>query len=318
VSSAGFISFAPMTGGGGIWPVAVPGQTGTTQTGAIRLVSPGYFDTLGTPLILGRDISDSDVLDSPQVAVVSESFVRRYWPNQDPIGRTFHFAFEGFPFAQLDRTVVGVVRDIRFRGLERRSEPQIYLAYRQLPDGPSYYAPKDLVVRSSIDPAQLVPAVRAVVQQADPEMPISAVRTLRDIVDLQTAPRSMQLRLVAAFAALSLLLAGLGIHGLLSFAVGQRKAEFGLRIALGAQRRDIISVVLREALLLTGIGIVTGLIVSHYVGRWMESLLAGVSSSDPASLAVTIIVALAMTLSGSLLPAIRATRADPTAVIRGE
>src|SRR5262245_44018968 len=318
VSNAGMISFAPMTGGGGIWPVAVPGQTGTTQTGAIRFVSPGYFETIGTRLVLGRDISDSDIVDSPQVAVVSESFVRRYWPNQDPVGKTFSFAFDNFPFAQLDRTVVGVVGDVRFRGLERQSEPQIYLAYRQLPDGPAYYAPKDLVVRTSIDAAQLVPSIRAVIQQADPEMPISAVRTLRDIVDLQTASRSMQLRLVAAFAVLSLLLAGLGIHGLLSFAVGQRKPEFGLRIALGAQPRDIVSVVLREALLLTGIGIVAGLIVSHYVGRWMESLLAGVSASDPASLVMTIIVAVAMTLSGSLLPAIRATRADPTAVIRGD
>ena len=318
VSNAGMISFAPMTGGGGIWPVAVPGQTGTPQTGAIRFVSPGYFDTIGTPLTAGRDISDSDIVDSPQVAVVSESFARRYWPNQDPIGQTFHFAFDNFPFAQLDRTIVGVVGDVRFRGLERRSEPQIYLAYRQLEDGSTYYAPKDLVVRSAIDLAQLVPSIRAVIQQADPEMPISAVRTLRDIVDLQTAPRSVQLRLVAAFAALSLVLAGLGIHGLLSFAVSQRKPEFGLRIALGAQRSDIVSVVLREALLLTGVGLVTGLIVSHYVGRWMESLLAGVSSSDPASLVMSIIVALVMTLSGSLLPAIRATRADPTAVIRGE
>jgi len=318
VANAGMISFAPMTGGGGIWPVTVPGQTGTPQTGAIRFVSPGYFDTIGTRLTRGRDISDSDIVDSSQVAVVSESFAQRYWPNQDPIGQTFNFAFDNYPFAQLDRTVVGVVGDVRFRGLERRSEPQIYLAYRQLEDGPTYYAPKDLVVRSSIDPAQLVASVRAVIQQADPEMPISAVRTLRDIVDLQTAPRSMQLRLVVAFATLSLLLAGLGIHGLLSFAVGQRKPEFGLRIALGAQPRDIISVVLREAVLLTGIGIVTGLIVSRYVGRWMESLLAGVSASDPASLGVTIVVALAMTLSGSLLPALRATRADPTAVIRGE
>jgi len=318
VSTAGMISFAPMTGGGGIWPVAVPGQTGTPETGAMRFVTPGYFETIGTPLIRGRDISDSDITDSPQVAVISESFARRYWPNQDPIGQTFHFAFDNFPFAQLDRTVVGVVGDVRFRGLERRYEPQVYLAYRQLEDGPTYYAPKDLVVRTSMDPAQLVASVRAVIQQADPEMPISAVRTLREIVDLQTAPRSMQLRLVVAFAALSLLLAGLGIHGLLSFAVGQRKPEFGLRIALGAQSRDIISVVLREALLLTGIGIITGLIVSHYVGRWMESLLAGVSASDPPSLVVTIVVALAMTVSGSLLPALRATRADPTAVIRGE
>jgi putative ABC transport system permease protein len=211
------------------------------------------------------------------------------------------------------------VRDVRFRGLERRSEPQVYLSYKQLPDRTSpYYAPKELVVRSTVNTASLIPAIRAVIQGSDPEMPISAVRTLQEVVDRQTAPRTTQIRLIAAFAALSLLLAGVGIHGLLSFAVGQRKPEFGLRIALGARRGDILSIVLREGLLLTGIGTIIGLVLAYSVGRSMEALLADVAASDPLTLGITTLVAAIMTLSGSLLPALRATQADPSAVIRGE
>jgi len=318
VSGAGFISFLPMTGGGGIWPVVVAGQVGIPETAAFRLVSPGFFAAMGTPIIVGRDIGDLDVLGGPHVAVVSESFAKRYWPNQNPIGQTFHFAFD-FPFARQEKTVVGIAGDVRFRGLERLNEPQVYLPYRQLPDRTStYYAPKDLVVRSSMDTATLVPLIRSMIQKAEPEMPISAVRTLKDVVELQTEPRTTQIRLIAAFAGLSLLLAGIGIHGLLSFAVGQRKPEFGLRIALGAQRRDILSIVFREGLVLTATGTLLGLIAAYYVGRSMEALLAGVAATDPLTLTVTAIVAFAMTLSGSLLPALRATRADPTAVIRGD
>lgn len=195
----------------------------------IRFVTPGYFESMGIPLRAGRDVSESDTLDSPPVVVVSESFVRRYWPDQNPLGRSFHFAMNGFQYALQDKSIVGVVGDVRFRGLERDSEPQVYLAYRQIPDRTStYYAPKELVVRSSTDATALTPSIRSIIQKADPELPISAARTLRDVVDLQTAPRSTQIRLVAAFAALSLLLAGLGIHGLLSFAwvSGHRNSVF--------------------------------------------------------------------------------------------
>jgi hypothetical protein len=264
-------------------------------------------------------MSESDNLDAPFVAVVSESFARKYWPNQDPLGRTFHFDFNNFPFAAQDRVVVGVVGEVRFRGLERPSEPQVYLAHRQLPDRTStFYSPRELVIHSSEDAAALVPSIRRIIQKADPELPISAVRTLTDVIDLQTAPRSTQMRLVAAFAALSLLLAGIGIHGLLSFAVGQRSQEFGLRIALGAQSRDILAMVLREGLMLAGIGAILGLVFSYCAGRSMQALLAGVAPFDPATVVVAGVVAFTMTLSGSLLPALRAMRTDPATVIRME
>jgi predicted permease len=323
VESAAYISSIPMVQGGGIWPVATPGvdvnEYANSATVGMRVVSPGYFETLGIPFRAGRDVSESDSLDSPQVAVVSESFVRKYWPNQDPIGRKFHFAFANFDYAQQDKTVVGVVGDVRFRGLESRNEPQVYLAYRQLPDNTAtFYAPKELVIRYSNQSNSLIPAVRRIIRQADPEMPIPAVRTLRDVVDLQTAPRATQIRLVVSFAALSLLLAGIGIHGLLSFVVGQRSSEFSLRLALGAQTRSIFSMVLREGLFLACLGMVLGLVLSFFAGRWLEALLAGIGPFDILTVGVSCVVALTLTLSGSLVPALRAMRSDPTSVIRGQ
>jgi len=134
VSNVAFISSLPMTPGGGIWPVAATGANGDVKTVGMRVVTPAYFDTMGIPIHSGRDFIESDTVDAPPVAIVSESFARQYWPNQDPLGRRFHFAFSNFPFAAQDRVVVGVVGDVRFRGLERRSEPQVYLSDRQLPD----------------------------------------------------------------------------------------------------------------------------------------------------------------------------------------
>ena len=176
-------------------------------------------------------------MSSQMVAVVSDSFVRRYWPDSDPIGRTFTIAFS-------ERTVVGVVGDIRVRGLERPSEPQVYLPYRQVEDGSfTFYAPKELVVRTSTDPSGLTPAIRRIVREADPDLPLARIRTLADVVDTQTAPRVTQLRVLQAFALLSLLLAGIGIHGLLAYAVSERRAEIGLRVALGAKRSSILTLI---------------------------------------------------------------------------
>jgi putative ABC transport system permease protein len=326
VINAAYISSVPMgPQGGGIWPVTGTGaesnerdSNGIRNVG-MRLVSSGYFDTMRISLRAGRDILDSDDLRSAPVAVVSESFAQRYWPNQDPLGRKFHFAFDHFPFAEQDRTVVGVVEDVRFRGLERPSEPQVYLSYKQLPDRTSpFYAPKALMVRFAGDGTGLAPPIRDIIRKADPEIPITAVQPLRDFVDLQTASRSTQIRIIGSFAALSLLLAGIGIYGLLSFAVGQRSPEFGLRIALGAHSLDILSLVLREGVVLAVSGSAIGLLVSYFAGRSMRALLADIGPFDPATAGTAGIVVLAMTLLGSLLPALRAMRTAPTTVIRAE
>src|SRR5262245_35724403 len=321
VSNAALISSLPMMPGGGIWPVAATAAdtNGDAKTVGMRVVTLAYFDTMGIPIHSGRAFSESDPVDSPPVAVVSESFARQYWPNQDPLGRRFHFALSNFPFAEQDRVVVGAVGDVRFRGLERRSEPQVYLSDRQLPDRMlMFYAPRELVIRTATDSAALIAPIRRIIQGADPAVPISSVRMMSDVVNIQTAPRSTQIALVTTFAALSLLLAGIGVHGLLSFTVGQRLPEFGLRIALGAQTREILSMILREGIVLAGVGVLCGLLLSYYAGNAMRTLLAGVSPIDPATLGVSVVAVLGMSLSGSLLPAIRAIRTDPTKAMRVE
>ncbi len=315
VLEAGYISFLPMTMTGGIWPVETaggPAEAAEARVASLRFVTPGFFDAMGIPLRAGRRLAESDTPGSPRVAVVSESFVKQNIPGESPIGHRFHFAFE-------DREIVGIAADIRVRGLERTSEPQVYLPHRQMADGSlTWFAPKDLVVRSAVAPASLTPAIREIVAKADPRIPISEVRLLSDVVEADTAPRQIQARVLGAFAATALLLAGIGIHGLLAFTVSQRSREIGVRVALGAQPRDVLEMVVRRGLLLAAIGVGLGAALAYGAGRAMQTLLVGISPADlPAFLAAGA-AALLMTLAGCLAPAIRAVRLDPIAAIRSE
>lgn len=315
VSSAAYISGLPMVMTGGIWgatPEGEPPQFPEKRMVSMRYVTPGFFETLGIPLRLGRDVALTDTASSPFVAVVSESFATKYLPGGSPIGRRFRCVFEM-------RTIVGVVGEVRVRGLERPSEPQVYLSSAQSADGrTSGYAPKNLVLRSSVGVGTLLPSLRQIISKADPQLPISDVRPLTDIVDAETAPRSVQVRVLAGFAAIAFLLAGIGIHGLLAFAVSHRTREIGVRIALGARRRDILEMVLRRGAVLALAGIAAGVAVAWIAGRLMEALLAGVSAHDAATFAAAIVLALVMTLLGSVVPAMRALRVNPIEAIRAE
>jgi predicted lysophospholipase L1 biosynthesis ABC-type transport system permease subunit len=277
----------------------------------MRFVTPRYFETMGIPL-RGRDVSDADTGTAPFVAVVSESFARRVWPGQDPLGRQFKLAF-------FDRTVVGVAGDVRVRGVERESEPQVYLPSQQVPDGGViFYAPKDLAIRASADPAVLMPLVRRVIAQADPQQPISDARTMADVVQGETGARTAQVRVLLAFAAAALVLAAVGIHGLLSFVVRSRSQEIGVRVALGAQPRDVLALVLRQAARRTLTGVLAGLVLAYAAGRAMQALLFGVSPHDAATFAGAGLMCALMAVGGGLLPALRALRVDPIAVMRAE
>ena len=316
VRSAAYISYLPMAMGGGIWPVALAGQPtvrAAGQTASMRFVTPGFFTSLGIPLRAGREIAETDDLNQPFVALVSESFARRYWPGDDALGKRFQFGMN-------ERTVVGVAGEIRVRGLERTSEPQVYLPYKQVRDGQigTGYAPKDLVIRASVPPASLVPAVRRIVHDVDAEQPVSNVQTMSEIVSDQTASRAVQVRLVGAFAAIAFLLAAVGIHGLLAFTVSQREHEIGVRMALGAQRGTIVRMVMRQGALLALAGILPGLAVAYGAGRAMESLLAGVHPGDAATFLAAAMLCVVMTLAGTLLPVLRAVRVTPASVFRGE
>jgi predicted permease len=315
VMDAAYITALPMTWGGGIWPVEVDGRSRILTEGnsaSLRFVTPGIFSTLGIPIKLGRGVSDNDTADRPWVAVVSESLVQRYWPHEQPIGRHFKFGFH-------DREVIGVVGDIRARGLERTSEPQVYLSSQQdLDDGLTYYASKDLVIHSSQPPERLLPAIRQIVHAADPEQPISNVRTMDEVVAGETESRTIQMRVLVVFAGVAIVLAGLGIYGLLAFTVSMRQEEFGIRLALGAGHGDIFKMVLVQGAVLAVAGLVPGLALAYIAARLMESLLAGVRPADALTFSVAAAVCLITTLLGTLFPALRAVRADPTAIMRAE
>jgi len=309
VSAAGYVSFLPMAMKGGMWPVLLAGRDHDSGMAIVRFVTPGFFETLRIPILRGREPA---ALDRPLAAVVSESFARRYWAYADPLGRRFRLGPQV-------RQVVAIVGDIHARGIESESEPQVYLPYQQVPNGAApFWAPKDLVVRTTLASGALAPMVRDVVRAVDPEQPVSDVRSLSGIVDAETAPRAIQAGVVVAFAAISIVVAAIGIGGFLSFVVSQRAREIGIRIALGAQPREILEAVFLRGLALGGTGIALGSAIAVAVARTMRALLWGVGPADPIAVSTAVALTLAMTLAGTVLPAIRAARVDPMAQIRPE
>jgi predicted permease len=316
VQGAGYVSFLPLTMRGGIFPIWVEGQprdtTRFSMDAMYRIATPGYFSAMGIPLLSGRDFGEQDSLTQIRTAIVSANFARKFWPNQNPLGRRFEVAEEM-------RTVVGVAGDVKGRGLERDSEPQVYTPYSQIDQGYEWFQPKDLALRTTLDPASLIPAVRRIIWSADPDQPISDVQTLPELLETETtAPRRLQLRLLGVFTGLALLLAAIGIYGLLSFLVSQRTSEIGVRLALGARAGGILGMFMRQGLTLAGIGLILGLAGAYLAGRGMERLLFGVKPSDPLAYAAAAILCLVTTLFACYLPARRASRIDPMVTVRSE
>ena len=192
------------------------------------------------------------------------------------------------------------------------------MPYKQHRNMSTYYAPKDLVVRGNSSVANLAPALRRIIHEADPAQPVASVRMLPDIVDSSTAPRRVQVDVLGAFAAIAFLLAAIGIHGVLAFAVSNRTQEIGVRMALGAGSGDILSMILGEGTVLAVAGLGIGVALAYAAGRWLQSLLAGVAPGDAGTFAAAIGLCLFMTLIGSLAPAVRAVRIDPVTAIRSE
>jgi predicted permease len=315
VSGAAYTSGLPMVMTGGIAGVEVPGREvrpRRLEAVSVRWVSSRFFQVLRIPVRRGRSVDDTDAADRLLVAVVSESFAERYWPGQDPIGMTFRVRDQ-------DRTVVGVVGDIKVRGLERTSEPQVYFPTDQVPEGfGGFYHPKDLVIRFIGKPASFVTAARRIIRAADPDLPITNVRMMTDVVAGETATRRAQLGVLGALAAIALLLAGVGIHGLLAYTVSQRSQEIGVRLALGAEPGGIGRLVLREGLVLAVVGIVPGVAAAYAAARALSTLLFGVPPGDPVTLLAAVGVALLMTVAGSIVPAWRAVRVSPVSAMRAE
>jgi len=317
VKSAAMTGYLPMVFGGGIFPASLPGtpqgSPDAISTG-IRYITPSYFETLGIRFIAGRDITERDDFNAPFVVVISQSLGQRLWPGQDPIGRRMNVAF-------FDRTVVGVVQDIHVRGLEQTSEPQVYMPSDQVPNRwLTFHMPKDLAIRAGGDAEALAlaPAVRRIVHDADPQMPVIDVQLLRDVVALQTAARRLQVTMLLAFAGAAFLLAAVGIHGLLSFIASRRRHEVGVRVALGATRQTILGMFVRHGLMLGVGGVLVALPLAYVGARAMQALLFGVTVSDPVAYGSAVLVAIVMAFAGSLIPALRIASVNPNDALRAE
>ena len=271
----------------------------------LRTITPDYFQVLRTPLLRGRFFTQSDTADAPPVAIVNEALAKKYWPNEDALGKRITFSDPRKPDPKWI-TIVGIVRSIRHRGLDVDPAPEYYLPY-SLDTERSMV----LVVRSAQDPRTLASAIRREIQSIDPDQPLANIRTLENVTADSVAPRRMSMVLLGAFAGIALLLAGVGIYGVISYLVVQRTHEIGVRMALGAQRSDVLRLVVGHAAKLVGIGSVIGLVLAFMSTRTLSALLYNVGAFDAATFAFVTIALAAVALLASYVPALRATRADP-------
>ncbi len=279
-----------------------PGEPGPDEE--IRAITPEYFRVLQTPLLEGRFFNDADTADSPQVVIINEALARKYFPKGDALNKriTFDDPRKDPKWVR----IVGIVGSIRHRRLDLDPQPEYYVPQAQFP-----VRSMVLAVRSGQDPRTLTSAIRREIQSIDPDQPIANVRTLQAVTADSIAPRRMSVALLGVFAGIALLLAGVGIYGVISYLVVQRTHEIGVRMALGAQRSDVLGLVVGHALKLVGIGTVIGLILAFLSTRTLSALLYSVGAFDPTTFVFVTIALAAIALLASYIPALRATRADP-------
>ena len=311
VVAAGMVNRLPLAGGVSTGPLAFEGidQPAGDMQADLRSVTPDYFRALEIPILKGRAFTEDDGVDRPQVGVIDERIAAKIWPGLDPIGRRYRVPLGDSPWI----TVVGVAGHIRHDALEADSRPQVYWNYRQRAQDRMA-----LVVKTRGEPAALAKSIAGVIRSIDPDQPVYDVRPLDTVVDRSLARRWLQTTGLGVFAAVSLMLASIGVYGVVAYAVGQRQREFGIRMALGARRRDIVTMVVRRGALLFGVGTAIGLAAAVAVGKVLGTLLYNVGAFDAASFAVATLLLFGVGLAACYLPARRASRVDPTIALRAE
>src|SRR6058998_53763 len=312
VQAAGFSTILPLAGTNADSSFAIEGQPANDRKPSPdeekRQVSPDYFRALQVPLIKGRFFSDADKADAPPVIVVNQAFAKKFWPNQDALGK--RIVMGGMSDNPKWITIVGVVGDVRHFGLDVDPKPEMYVPFPQEPYFTTIY-----VVRSNQDAGSLLPAIRREIQAIDSAVPLANIRAFEDVIADSVAPRRLSVVLLGVFAGVAVLLASVGIYGVMSFLVVQRTHEIGVRMALGAQRSDVLKLVLVRSLKLISAGTIIGLIVALMSTHTLRALLYSVSAFDAATFALVTILLGAIALAASYLPAMRATRADPMIVL---
>ena len=273
-----------------------------------RSVSPGYFGTLGISLVKGRDFDDRDKNDAPGAAIINQDLARIYFSNEDPVGKRITF-----DDGQSWLSIVGIVGDVKQLGLDSTAKPEVYFPYLQV-TSPSM----SIVVRTSAEPSSLAAAVKSQIQMVDKDLPITAAKTMEQLLAESVSGRRFNMLLLTVFAAVALVLAVVGIYGVMSYTVTRRTHEIGIRVAIGAQPRDVFRMVIGHGMKLALIGVVLGLLGAFGLTRLMESMLFGVAPTDPTTFVSISVLLSVVALVACYLPGRRATRVDPLVALRCE
>ncbi|MCA1627989.1 MAG: ABC transporter permease [Acidobacteria bacterium] len=315
VQSAGAISYLPLSGGG--WgrsltvedhPVLSVGQAPSINH---CVITPDYFRAMGITLLTGRDFTDADARDAAKVTIIDERLAREYWPLESPLGKRVRFGppEDNEPW----HTIVGVVGEVKHESLNLTRRKSVYLPHAQVSIGGMA-----LAVRTQANPESLAAAVRNQVKELDPNQPVTAVRTMSEVISRSVWQPRLYAILFGVFAAVALLLASVGIYGVMSYAVTQRTHEIGIRMALGAQRGDVLRLIIRQGMWLALVGVGIGVLASLALTRLMQSLLFGVGATDPVTFAGVTVLLAAAALIACYVPARRATKVDPMVALRYE
>jgi predicted permease len=316
VQAAGIGETVPMGGEGESTVIRVPDHPAASQKempfANFTVISPGYFSAIGTPLLRGRDFQETDTTDSMPVAIVNAAMERKYWATDGALGKQVGPGSTRFPLL----TIVGVVLDVKHTSLREETAPEMYVLYNQKP-WPSLLNMR-VALRTKADPAAMTESVRENIHAIDPDLPLAKVMTLATLVDDSMAQPRFSVFLLGAFGALALLLASIGMYGVISYSVLLRTQEIGIRMALGAQRRKVFGMVLGQGAQLAGLGIAIGLVVALGVTRLMASFLYGVRATDPLTFFAVSLLLLGLALLACYLPARRAMRVDPMVALKYE
>jgi predicted permease len=315
VERAAYVSTLPFLSQGNTSWFQVEGQAITpdrVNDALYRIATTDYLAALGVRLLEGRLIDERDGVGSPPVAVINETLAREFFPNESPLGHRIKFSDPGNPF----HTIVGVVRDVRERGYQASLKSGVYLSIAQTPE--SWAPPEYLVIRAHGRATDLAQSVRRVIAGVDPAQPVSSIRAINDILDVEVADRHQQMVVLGAFGTLALVLASLGLYGLLAYAVAQRSREIGLRMALGATPRAVVTMIAARGLSLSLIGVLVGVGAGWATSRVMRTVLFGVRPDDLATFVGVVLLLGSVALAACAVPAIRASRVDPILALRQE
>jgi putative ABC transport system permease protein len=312
VHAAGVTNYLPLSGAARFVFFCPEGTAcqgiGKDPTIALRQVTPSYFEAMRTPLLRGRVFTESDIAGGEPVAIINQTTASRYWPGQDPIGKRLANSRD-----MIQRDIVGVVADVKFNTLNTASSEELYFPMAQFP-----WPSGTLMVRSDADPEPLIAAVRQKIAELDPYLPVSGILSMDDVVARSVAQPRMVMQFVGIFAGIALLLAAVGIYGVMAYSVNQRKQEMGIRMALGAKPSDILRLIVGQGMRLTLVGVGCGVAVSLLLTRLLSSLLFGVQGIDSVVFSAAAVVLVGPALLACYLPARRATQVDPVVILRFE